>query len=168
MKVISEKNVLTLRKIQKGKDHEGVEFIVSADIILNGKQIGFYAEDYMCGPCMVEILNSEDIVQSIAEKFFQKYPKGIIPSRYDFSLEELYKGKEIEGLITEIASIQAHIEPNIKKILKKTPIAVIAKKGERGIEKMWSVPSEDDMKTFDDMIVLLKAESGKKNFDFTV
>ncbi len=169
MKVKMGKDTVTLKKLQKGKDHEGMDYIVHADIALNNKTIGSYREDYMAGPCIIDIDEQNDKLQSIAEAFLKKYPKGIIPSRMkDYTLSQLYAGDEIEALLTEMASIQHCYEPEIKKILKTYPIAVIAKEGENGVEKFWSVPNEDAMKHFDNMIVILKAEANKKNFDFEV
>lgn len=168
MKVRNKNDIVTLKAIKRASDHEGCTFIESANIYLNNKKIGTYKESYMSGPPIIDIDMQEERLQEIAEAYCKTFQNGFLNDGIGTPMDELYKDSEIEGFISDIAMIQAYIEPDIKKILKTYPIAVIAKKTERHREEFWSVPNEKAMKEFDGQIVLLKAEVGRENFDVTV
>lgn len=169
MKIRNRNNMVTLKAIKIGSDHEECAFIESANIYLNNKKIGIYRESYMSGPPIVDIDAEQATLQKIAEAYCNAFPHGFLDDHLKYTpMADLYKGEEIEGFISDMAMIQAYIEPDIKKILKKAPIAVISKKTDRSREEYWSVPNEAAMRSFDGQIVLLKAEAGKDAFDVAV
>lgn len=168
MKIIFEDNVLTLRKPNIQDSHDGTPYIVSIDIILNGKKVAVYGEDFWCGPCHINIISNQELLQKIANRFLNKYPQGVFPLMgvRAYNMLDLYKGEEIEGLFSEIAGIYCSIEPKIKKILRNYPIAVIAKDSQRTVEQFWKVPNEEAMKNFEGKIIVMKAYKEKENFTF--
>ena len=48
-------NNVLLKTIKRQLDHEGMEYIYSANIYLGTKKVGIYQEDYMCGDPTIEV-----------------------------------------------------------------------------------------------------------------
>lgn len=163
-------NNVSLKAIKRQLDHEGMEYIYSANIYLGTKKVGIYQEDYMCGDPTIEVDDKyEEELKDIAKKFFNKYPKGFLNGKYSFSVKDLYANDLINGLCTELGEMDFY-EKQAKKAFKKgyNYYVVSSEKG-KNREQCWFIMSkqalEHHKKEHD---IYFIAEKDKNSFDFVV
>lgn len=139
-------NGLTLKGITRFKGHEG-EPLIQGNIYFNNKKVGYYSQDSWGGPDTINIYNKtdEEEINKIAERFFDKYPNGIIPEDQSFTLKDLYRDNYLDGLMGEfIVLIEA--EKEYKAAIKKGYKYVLyAKKDKRHYMQVYSVPNDKSL-----------------------
>lgn len=113
-------NGFGLKNIKSFKGYHG-QPLEMADITYNGKVVGFY-KDHDDGGMPIIRLEDKKLMDYLIEtnnKWFQKYPHGLIPYRISSPLIETYKNNP-EGIMYELFEL-LDIEKEAKREMKKHP-----------------------------------------------
>lgn len=136
-------NEITVKAVKRILDHEGLQIVDNANIYFNGKKIGYYQENYNCGPSRIEYDEKyKKEIDEIAENFLKIYPNGIDNKKYKFSLKELYEDNLIELLCIELCKLEDWRKSALKTFKKGYKYFVISRKSDRHYDEKWSIPTD--------------------------